>query len=151
MYTKFSTKFSKIWVDLSHRLDRGQREHAGAAHGGARASDGLLPSDRASGLRASPFGPPIRQPHGRTHWHRRNPLAVRWTATLRAEPFGSPLGPPHWSLILSFASVCFPLFPFVSTCFLPAFHQIRFTTGFPYWPCPAGSQTNRYIEFSIYP
>ena len=25
-YYKFSTKFSKIWVDLSHRLDRGQHE-----------------------------------------------------------------------------------------------------------------------------
>ena len=43
-YYKFSTKFSKIWVDLSQRLDRGQREHAGAAHGGARAADGHLPS-----------------------------------------------------------------------------------------------------------
>eukprot|EP01050_Picozoa_sp_SAG11_P044556 SAG11_NODE_21736_length_419_cov_1.746875_1_plen_28_part_01 len=28
MYTKFSTKFSKIWVDLSQTIDRGQRKGA---------------------------------------------------------------------------------------------------------------------------
>eukprot|EP01050_Picozoa_sp_SAG11_P035087 SAG11_NODE_12691_length_690_cov_1.384095_1_plen_87_part_00 len=41
------------YLDLSsHVRPGGRRQDAGAAHGGARAADGHLPSHRASGLRA---------------------------------------------------------------------------------------------------